>query len=596
MSTKDNSLEASFRQLLAEHEAQTNKFADKINWLWTGLFGLFLGIDIYYYYAIANNILNICAVIFYIAMFVSAHFIVKRIGYGHKWAKVVFIVPIMISCCMLRVLSTYNPVTLFAVLILVSGLYLNKRYVLRMAYSSMILLVISGIAYVIIDFDHMASGNALTVHDQLIWHTLPNFIVLIIITVYSLFVADSSKRYLRSLISASSENTSLHNELTIAKSIQAGVLPPVVSRNSDYDVYSYIESAKYVGGDYYNYSRIDEHRVALCIADVSGKGIPAAVMAINSNTFIESFVKSRGYAIGMCEAANQFLCKHNPEKLFETAIFVQLDISNGMLVYVNAGHIPPAIIHQDGTVETLKCKPNFVLGIKPDYIYSRERVFLTPGDRVFLYTDGITEAMNTQGELFGTKRLYKALEKHSRLDGEKLIESVRAEVKAFAGEAEQSDDITMLLLDYNSSDKSYKIEEETFEIRPENLSKVVEFVQKNPREIGCSEKILNELAICVDEIFANLDMHAYPASATERPLTVKVSIWENQLKISFADKGKAFNPLESDIFKATEGVKNHKKGGLGIFLVKNMADFMFYNYTNTNNVLTIIKNLDKRWK
>jgi len=596
MSTKNNSLEASFHQLLAEHEFQTNKFADKINWLWTGLFGLFLGLDIYYFYAIANNLFNICAVIFYIIMFVSAHFIVKRIGYGNKWAKVVFIVPIMISCCMLRVLSTYNPTTLFAVLILVSGLYLKKRYVLRMAYSSLLLLIISGIAFVLIDFDNMASMSALTVQDQLIWHILPNFLVLIIITVYSIFVADNSKRYLRSLFTASSENTALHNELSIAKSIQAGVLPPIVSRNIDYDIFSFIESAKYVGGDFYNYSRIDEHKVALCIADVSGKGIPAAVMAINSNTFIESFVKSRGYAIGMCEATNQFLCKHNPEKLFETAIFVELDISNGMFVYVNAGHLPPAIIHKDGTIETLKCKPNFVLGIKPDYIFARERIFLKPGDRVFLYTDGITEAMNAHGEIFGTCRLYKAIEKHANLDGEDFIESIKAEVKAFTGEAEQSDDITMLLLDYNSSDLSYKIEEKTFEIKPENLSKVIEFVQKNPKKIECSEKIMNELAICVDEIFANLDMHAYPADATDRPLTVKVSIWEDQLKISFADKGKAFNPLESDIFKATEGVKNHRRGGLGIFLVKNMTDFMSYNYTNTYNVLTITKKLDKRWK
>lgn len=590
MSTKDNSLEASFQQLLDEHEAQTNKFADKINWLWTGLFGLFLGIDIYYFYAIANNTINICAVIFYIAMFVSAHFIVKRIGYGHKWAKVVFIVPIIISCCMLRVLSTYNPTTLFAVLILVSGLYLDKKYVIRMASASIVLLVISGIAYILIDFDHMASGSSITVKDQLVWHTLPNFIVLIIITVYSIFVAENIKKNLHNLLTASTENATLHNELSIARDIQEGQLDPPYSDGIDYKVNASMVSAKEVGGDFYFYSRYDERYFVYGIADVSGKGVPSSLMAVRARTIIGSFINLGFGGATSIDRLNAALCTNNPHKLFMTAFIATLDIKTGTVGFTNAGHNPPLIKHADGSVEIMKVKPNFVLGRKKAFHFESEEITLKPGESMFLYTDGITEAMNPHGEQFGLERLTNALTECVE------ISHIQRKIKEFTGGAEQSDDITMLLLEYLSNGESYRQCSRTFEIKPDNHTDVINFVTALPIESGCSEKFKNDLSICADEIFANLDMYAFKEGDSKKEVTITTTIWDDKFKASFADNGVAFNPLEVDNSNATDAVKRHKKGGLGIYMIKKLTDSFYYQYNNRQNIITIEKTLDGKWR
>ena len=201
--------------------------------------------------------------------------------------------------------------------------------------------------------------------------------------------------------------------------------------------------AKEVGGDFYDFFIVDEDHFAVVVGDVSGKGVPAALFMVIAKTLLKNEIMQGKSPAEVFAIVNNQLCEGNDAGLFVTCWAGLLTLSTGELVFANAGHTAPVIKH-DGTAEFLVSKPNLMLAGMEGMSYKDYSITLKAGDRLFVYTDGITEAMNAQNELYGEERLLKALSKSSGLSSKEILSEVRKDIDRFVGDAPQFDDITML--------------------------------------------------------------------------------------------------------------------------------------------------------
>ncbi len=250
----------------------------------------------------------------------------------------------------------------------------------------------------------------------------------------------------------------IDRELALAKNIQHSVLPsvfPPFPDRKDFDIYASMDTAKEVGGDFYDFYLLDSNHLAILIADVSGKGIPAAMFMMNAKTAIKSLAETGAPIEEVFTKANAKLCEGNDADMFVTAWMGIVNLENGHVDFVNAGHNPPLIYRKGACFDYLKSRAGLVLAGMDGLKYKRQEFEIKPGDKIFLYTDGVTEATNNK-ELYGEDRLQTWFNKNTDKNVTDSINGVRKDVDAFVGEAEQFDDITMLMLEYkgNEVDKS----------------------------------------------------------------------------------------------------------------------------------------------
>lgn len=246
-------------------------------------------------------------------------------------------------------------------------------------------------------------------------------------------------------------------ELAFAKAIQHSALPsvfPPYPNRKEFDIWAGMYTAKEVGGDFYDFYFVDEDTLAFLIADVSGKGIPAAMFMMTAKTFLKSFAESGMSVEEVLSHANEKLCEGNDANMFVTAWMGFLNTKTGMITYGNAGHNPPLIKHADGTFTYLKSRPGFVMAGMEGIRYRKNEIQLMPGDSIYLYTDGVTEATDAMNELYGEERLLTVLNQNADAAPQEICETVKADVDAFVGEAPQFDDITMLCLTYQPKCKN----------------------------------------------------------------------------------------------------------------------------------------------
>ncbi len=253
---------------------------------------------------------------------------------------------------------------------------------------------------------------------------------------------DTLKRYIDEAASR------IDKELAFAKLIQHSALPSVFPNESSYEIYATMDTAKEVGGDFYDFYRLPEGRVAFLIADVSGKGIPAAMFMMTSKTMIKNLAESGLPIDEVMTQANEKLCETNEAGMFVTVWFGILDTATGHVDFVNAGHNPPLLFRNGKGYEYLRSRAGMVLAGIEGMRYRRHEVDLQPGDRIYLYTDGVTEATDTEEQLYGEDRLLTYLNAHQSDGARATLTGVKADVDAFVGEAEQFDDITMLMVEY----------------------------------------------------------------------------------------------------------------------------------------------------
>jgi len=240
-------------------------------------------------------------------------------------------------------------------------------------------------------------------------------------------------------------------ELAFAKAIQHSALPsvfPPYPNRKEFDIWAGMYTAKEVGGDFYDFYFVDEDTLAFLIADVSGKGIPAAMFMMTAKTFLKSFAESGMSVEEVLTHANEKLCEGNDANMFVTAWMGFLNTKTGLVTYANAGHNPPLVKGKDGTFTYLKSRPGFVLAGMDGVRYRKNEIQLMPGDTIYLYTDGVTEATNISNELYGEERLLCVINGNADSSPQAICEEIKANVDVFVGEAPQFDDITMLCLTY----------------------------------------------------------------------------------------------------------------------------------------------------
>ena len=380
-------------------------------------------------------------------------------------------------------------------------------------------------------------------------------------------------------------------ELALATRIQADMLPniyPAFPERDEFDVYATMTPAREVGGDFYDFFLVDDNHLAVVIADVSGKGIPAALFMMVSKILVQNFAMMGKSPKEVLETVNAQICKNNREEMFVTVWLGILDIETGKLTAANAGHEYPVFKKADGSFELVKDKHGFVIGGMDGAKYKEYEIQMQPDSKLFLYTDGVAEATNSDNQLFGTGRMLEALKKAENQSPEKVVESVREDINAFVGEAPQFDDITMLCLHYVG--KKNKPEKLTVEATTANIDVVTDFVNSRLEKLDCPMKAQMQIDVAIDEIFANIANYAYEDGGTA---TVEFEVDEanRTVKLTFIDSGTPFDPLERQDPDVTLPAEEREVGGLGVFLVKKTMDETHYEHKDGCNVLTIVKKI-----
>ena len=388
---------------------------------------------------------------------------------------------------------------------------------------------------------------------------------------------DTLKRYIKEA------DERIDKELEFARQIQHSALPsvfPPYPNRTDFDIYAQMHTAKEVGGDFYDFYLLGEDKLAFLIADVSGKGIPAAMFMMTAKTLIKSLVESGIDASEAFTRANNKLCENNEAGMFVTAWLGILDLNTGLLKYVNAGHNPPLIKRNGTYFEYICSKPNFILAGMENTKYKANEIQLSPGDEIFLYTDGVTEANNISYELFSEDRLLESLNEKKGLTVKQLCNKVKNDVDRFVGNALQSDDITMLAVKLNCL-----LYDDSIIVSPDDSSMnlVYSFIDKKLKNLEIDKSISSKIKLVTDEIYSNIINYSGATRA-------KVSFCrtDKSIYLTFYDNGKRYNPLATESPDTSLSAKDRDEGGLGIYIVKKTASRIDYSNKDGYNILTIV--------
>lgn len=251
---------------------------------------------------------------------------------------------------------------------------------------------------------------------------------------------------LRSSLEARDQLVALHHELDIARDMQQSILPRNFPETPGYQFFGHMEPARQVGGDFFDVVNIRDGNIGLTVADVSGKGVPAAMFMMSSHTFMKSSVIRGSGPAEVLGAVNALLAEGNESVMFVTLFHAVLDPDSGKLQYANGGHNPPIIVRPDGSCTVLPTTGGMALGVVPGLSYRQESATLEPGDIAILYSDGVTEATNAENEEFGMNRLQAAIAHRQPRSAREVTQTIFEAVHAFAGNTPQFDDITCLVV------------------------------------------------------------------------------------------------------------------------------------------------------
>ena len=389
--------------------------------------------------------------------------------------------------------------------------------------------------------------------------------------------------YIAKLETVTAEKERIGAELDVAAKIQSSMLPcifPAFPDRNEFDIYATMDPAKEVGGDFYDFFMVDADHLAFVVADVSGKGVPAALFMVIGKTLIKDHTGLHDDLGEVFTEVNNILCASNSEEMFITAFEGVLNLKTGELRYVNAGHEIPFLCRKGGVFEPYKVRAGFVLAGMQGIRYRAGSIQLEPGDKVFQYSDGIPEAINSEKAPYGMKRLESVLAKNSEKAPSELLPLVKADVDAFVGDADQFDDITMLCIEFKGNGRKAEI---SLTPDAESVKTVAEFLDTTLEAWDIPMKVVSKLQIVADEIYSNIVRYSQAKNA-------KVTAVQNGtvLSLRFEDDGKPYDPTTAAEPDITASAEEREIGGLGIFIVRNMMDSMDYRYKDGHNVLTLL--------
>lgn len=393
-------------------------------------------------------------------------------------------------------------------------------------------------------------------------------------------MTDDIDAYINNISQMEKERERQRSEADIASRIQQGLLSPNYAYLRNCGIKAVMKPAKSVGGDLYDYFELDESRTMIVVADVSGKGIAAAILMAIVLTLIRQYAKIGYGPSDILKNVNLTLSEENSNLMFVTAFVAIYNSATGKLTYSNAGHNLPYLIH-NGPVR-LEASGGTPLGLFADEEYEDAEVEMADGDSVFLYTDGVTEAVNGNGEFYGTDRLEKVLKETSGTIKKYYVEAVEESLRSFAGETEQNDDITML----SFLARRMPVLELDYDVR--EFAKIRDCLLDS----FLPKSLIMDLCVAAEECFVNICSYAFDGPAPEGEKILFSLEYSNKVVITFSDGGRQFDPRR-DLPDTREYDIDTAVGGLGRLIAFTVADTVDYKYEEGRNILTITKLLIK---
>ena len=404
---------------------------------------------------------------------------------------------------------------------------------------------------------------------------------------YILYTAVKNQMRFRDV---SEKKSRMDGELRVARDIQMSMIPTSflsAPEWTDVDMSGLVVPAKEVGGDLYDFYERDG-RLFFCIGDVSGKGVPAALVMSATRGLFRSASAHEKSPQRIVSVMNEAMMDTNENNMFVTCFLGVLDLATGHLRYCNAGHNAPVRLHA-GAAAFLDVVPNLPLGVEPGMQFEEQETDLAVGEGLFLYTDGLTEAENADHALFGEDRL---LENALRLGGEKadvMVKSMAAAVQAHSRGCDPSDDLTMLVVRFtNPSPASGSVRRLKLRNDIDEIPRLHGFIQTLSDDINLDHAQAMSLNLALEEAVSNVMLYAYP-EGTEGQVEVEAAILDDRLEFKVSDSGVAFDPTVARAPDLTADLKDRPIGGLGIFLVKRIMDQVTYTRENGKNILSMTK-------
>jgi sigma-B regulation protein RsbU (phosphoserine phosphatase) len=384
------------------------------------------------------------------------------------------------------------------------------------------------------------------------------------------------------------EKERIASELRIASEIQKSILPrtfPPFPDRTDFEIYATTIPALEMGGDFYDFFLIDDKRLGVVIADVSGKGVPAAIFMAVSRSLLKATALASVSPSECLEHVNRLLCPDNESAMFVTVFYGILHTDTGELEFSNGGHNVPYIIG-GGRLVPVGTPAGMALGIVDDVRYQTSRVSLNAGETLVLYTDGVTEAMDPEGRLFSTPRFEQALQHLADQRPVHLLTKLVEDVQGFSSGALPADDITLLALQYRQP----ALLELTLANRLSELQRLASELERFAQTHRIPEPDAHALSLAFDELITNTIAYGYD---DEGPHEIRVRLMLNNGRLSaeVEDDGRPFNPLTASPPDLTSAVEDRPVGGLGIHLVRSLMEEVDYRRESGKNHLIMSKRL-----
>ena len=409
------------------------------------------------------------------------------------------------------------------------------------------------------------------------------------------FIIVRSVKNINRLQKITAERERIRGELNVAREIQMGMLPKnegLTEGDRRIMIAGSLDPAKEVGGDLYDFF-IKEDRLYFCIGDVSGKGVPASMFMTVTRSLFRTIAPYTHSASKVLWYMNRTMSNINETNMFVTFFAGILNLKNGELTYANAGHNGPVIIDANGS-RILEVIPNISLGVLEDYQFRQQTLFLRPDTLLFLYTDGLTEAMNEKKEEYSEERMLGII---SRLYSQnhdisplELLEGVTDDVKKFVDKSDQSDDLTMLGMKFLNYEHPHIKREIVLKNRIDSVAELNHFIDEFASENAIPGETAMEIKLAVEEAVVNVINYAYPPES-EGDIFVDCQIEGDLVRITVRDKGKEFDPTKAPEVDVEASLDDRQIGGLGIFLLGTLADSVKYSRDNEFNILIVEKRI-----
>ncbi|MDD4653180.1 MAG: SpoIIE family protein phosphatase, partial [Methanothrix sp.] len=375
-------------------------------------------------------------------------------------------------------------------------------------------------------------------------------------------------------------------ELHIAADIQKSFIPSKTPNIPEFEIAAASIPAMEVGGDFYDFIVQPDGKYGIVIADVAGKSIPAAIFMALSRTIIRANAVNQPKVSKVVRNANKMIASDAPTGMFVTLIYSVLDGENYSMQYANAGHPPPLLFRSAvGTVQE-ETPMGLVMGIVDDAEYRERRIKFSSGDMAIFYTDGITEAMNNSGELYGIERLKEVIIGSCLLEPKEILERILADIANFSQKAEQHDDITLIIIKARGNQKDHCRKE--MRSLKENIPKIVGCIGRKMSERGFAGEQISEMQVAVEEAYVNIINHGYKTE--EGLIWITIDVGERFIRVVLEDEGPRFDPARFIKREQDNHSLDHPVGGWGINLMKSLTDEIRYDYKDNKNKLTLIKN------